>query len=386
LVAGALAAPARAAEPTKAEIAVARQYFDAASAAENQGRWRDAIDQLDKAIAIKETAGLRYHLGFAKENLGMLVDAMLEYQRASGLVHSDTTSVDVERFIVPKLEEMRRRVPTLTVTLPPGAKGAHFQVDGAAVKPELFGNAIPLNPGTHALVVIAPGHRPFHTQITVTEGSAVTQAAELVPETGGSVSAPAAPFPAPWSGAPAEHPEPPVESPAGAAASRREPLRAAAEHPKGWNTRRGGTPEGVDHPKGWDFPGSSGSSAKTWVLIGEAAVTAAGLGIGVGYLAAARAAQTRVDEANSHIGSTTSNPCQNPPAMLVVDCQNVSTALSDRRRDHGIALAGLVGAGVGASALVATLILWKTPSQRRGLFVTPMSVTCDAGLMLGFAH
>ena len=377
MVAGALSAPARAAEPTKAEIAVARQYFDAATAAENQGRWRDAIDQLDKAIAIKETAGLRYHLGFAKENLGMLVDAMLEYRRASGLIHSDTTSVDVERFIVPKLEEMRKRVPTLRVTLPPGTTGAHLQVDGAAVKPELLGNAIPLNPGTHALVVIAPGHRPFHAQITVNEGSAITQAAELVPEVVGSASAPVAPFPAPWSPAPAEHPEPRVESPAGAAAIRREPLR---------NTRRGGTPEGVEHPEGRDFPGSSGSSAKTWVLIGEAAVTAAGLGIGVGYLAAARAAQTRVDESNSHIGPTTSNPCQNPPTMLLVDCQNLSTALSDRRRDHRIALAGLVGAGVGASALVATLILWKTPSQRRGLFVTPMSVAGDAGLMLGFAH
>jgi hypothetical protein len=343
LIAGTLAAPVLAAEPTKAEIAVARQYFDAATAAENQGRWRDAIDQLNKAIAIKETAGLRYHLGFAKENLGMLVEAMLEYQRASGLIHSGVTSEEVERFIVPKLEEMRKRVPTLTVTLPLDAKGVELQVDGAAVKPELLRTPIPLNPGTHALVVFAPSRRPFRVQLTVSEGSAVTQAAELVPEVGGSPSASMAPLTAPPSTAPAERHAAPVEA---------------------------------------------GSSAKTWVLIGEAAVAAAGLGIGVGYLAAARAAQTRVDEANSHIASTSSTTaCGDPPPVIRVECENLSTAFSDRRRDNSVALAGFVGAGVGASAFVATLILWKTPSrQRSGLFVTPRWVAGGGGLTIGFTH
>ena len=56
-------------------------------------------------------------------------------------------------------------------------------------------------------------------------------------------------------------------SPAGAAASRCEPLRAAAEHPKGWNTRRGGTPEGVEHPEGWDFAASSASSVPDYFYL-----------------------------------------------------------------------------------------------------------------------
>src|SRR5258708_2305057 len=34
----------------------------------------------------RETAGLRYHLGFVKENLGLLMKALLEYQRAEALV------------------------------------------------------------------------------------------------------------------------------------------------------------------------------------------------------------------------------------------------------------------------------------------------------------
>jgi hypothetical protein len=346
LLAGTFALPARAAEPTKAEIAVARQYFDAATAAENQGRWRDAIDQLTKAIAIKETAGLRYHLGFAKENLGLLVDALLEYQRASGLIHSGMTTEEVDRFVVPKLEEMRKRVPTLTVTLPPDVTGAKLQIDGAAVKPELIGTPIPLNPGTHALVVFASGRRPFHVQVTVSEGSAVTQAAELVPEVGGAGGAPAA----------SSLPTPPPTT-------RAEPRR--------------------------DASGEATSGAKTWVLIGEAAVAAAGIGVGIGYLSAASAAQTRIDDANRYIDLASNGMgCAGMPTpTLMADCDALATALNDHRRDTSFAIAGFVGAGVGAAAFVTTLVVWKTsPREASSMRVTPMLAAGGGGISLAWTY
>jgi len=46
--------------------------------------------------------------------------------------------------------------------------------------------------------------------------------------------------------------------------SRFEPLRAAAEHPKGWNTRRGGTPGEVGLPPLRVFPRGSGVAARPW--------------------------------------------------------------------------------------------------------------------------
>src|SRR6266542_2568611 len=149
----AIVSAANAAEPTKTEIAVARGFFDQAVAAEHEGRWREAAENLEKAIAIKETAGLRYHLGFAKENQGLLVEAMIEYERAAGLVRSGVSTEDVERFLAPKLAEVRKRVPRLTVQIPPDVKDAELRIDGVPVKRELLGTPLPLNPGTHALVV-----------------------------------------------------------------------------------------------------------------------------------------------------------------------------------------------------------------------------------------
>jgi hypothetical protein len=204
-----------------------------------------------------------------------------------------------------------------------------------------------LNPGTHALVVFAQGRRPFHVQVTVSEGSAVTQAAELVPEVGGAGGMPTA-----------------------------SPLPTASTTPQAEPRR--------------DASGEATSSAKTWVLIGEAAVTAAGIGIGIGYLAAASAAQTRVDDANAHIDRNpvkTGCSTANPPLDLATDCANLATALSDHHRDTSLAIAGFVGAGIGATAFVATLAFWKTsPRVQNGLYVLPMIGANGGGLSLTFTH
>jgi len=306
------AAPAFAAQPTKPEIAVARRYFELATQAESERRWRDAVAMLEKAISIKETAGLRYHLGFAKENLGLLVEALLEYQRASGLIHSGMTTEDIERFLGPKLEEMQKRVPTLTVQVPPDIVNPTLAIDGTVVKRELAGTPIPLNPGTHSLVIFGPGRRPFHAQVSLGEGATVTQVAELVPE-------------------------PIMPSTATAPIASIERTAAGA-----WNAPR------------------------TWTLVSEAALTAVGLGIGLGYTLASHAAGNRAADAQSRVdGSGTTCPEALSGPALGSDCDLLDAASTDRYRYQNIAVAGFIGAAVGAAALGATWLLWK-PSPKEG--------------------
>ncbi len=231
------------AAPTAQEIAVARYHFDIATVAEKEGRWEDAINELGKAIAIKETAGLRYHLGVAKEKLGQLVEAMLEFERAAGLIRSGVTNEEIQRFIEPKLKEIHKRVPRLTVRVAQNVKDVSLQIDGASVHPDLLGAPIPLNPGAHGLALYAPGYRSSHIQVNLGEGATVTQSIELVPESS---------------------------------------LADA-------NARL------VQKEDGHGF------SARTWVLISEGAVAVTGLGTGIGYRLAADSAQNRYDEAAGRI-------------------------------------------------------------------------------------
>ena len=48
--------------------------------------WREAVAKLKRAVALKETPGLRYHLAFAEEQLGQLLAAHDDYRRADTIV------------------------------------------------------------------------------------------------------------------------------------------------------------------------------------------------------------------------------------------------------------------------------------------------------------
>jgi hypothetical protein len=337
VVACSSAGRAFAGEPTKPEIAVARRYFELATKAESERRWRDAADLLDKAIAIKETAGLRYHLGFVKENLGQLVEALLEYQRASGLIHSGVTTEDIERFVGPKLQEMQRRVPTLTIQVPPDIVNPTLAIDGLVVKRELVGTPIPINPGTHALVVFGPGRRPFHAQITLGEGATVTQVAELVPEPLG-----------------------PDDTRPGSASGHRgiEPTTAAA-----WSTPR------------------------TWTLLGEAALTVAGLAVGVGYTLASHSAGSAADDAQSRLDAART-PCGGAATDSAIhpDCVTLADAAADHYRYRNMSVAGFVGAAIGAAAFATTWVVWKPKVDAGSARLIPSAVVSPQGAVFTWRY
>jgi hypothetical protein len=82
---GLLLAPttSRAAEPTKTELAAARDLFARAERDEDGGRWGDALDKLRRASSVKMTPGIRFHIALCEENLGQLVAAPRETRKSS---------------------------------------------------------------------------------------------------------------------------------------------------------------------------------------------------------------------------------------------------------------------------------------------------------------
>src|SRR5688572_28856013 len=137
----ALPARAQAAEPTPAEIAVARKLFTEASELEQAKNWSGAEGKLREAVAIKETPGLRYHLGFCLEQQGKLVEALVEYDRADEMLARGVKAPDVAELVGPARDGVKKRVGNIVLKLPEGVsdKDAKIQIDGTAVKPALIG-------------------------------------------------------------------------------------------------------------------------------------------------------------------------------------------------------------------------------------------------------
>ncbi|MCC6213376.1 MAG: hypothetical protein IT376_00785 [Polyangiaceae bacterium] len=327
----ALATSSARAEPSQAELARARQLFREATAAEAAKEWAVAIAKLRTALGLKETPGLRYHLGFCLEESGELLAALVEYARARALVSGGTAAPDVEPLLGPALERIVERIPTLTVELPPGAGEARVTVDGAEIA---AGRPERMAPGRHAVEVTAPGRKPDTRTVELAERQRLVWTPELPP-----AAAPTSPSPASPSPAPATQPD-----------------------SLGANPRRFGTRE--------------------WVLASEATMTLVGLVGGVYYLSRAATAGDDAERASAGIDAVSAagggDECSSGTFSRRDLCVALADSLDARDRARTWATGSLVVAGVGALAFTGTWLLWARPGER-GAYLEPAAATLDRG-------
>jgi hypothetical protein len=160
------------ADPTPTELQAARDLFSKAMPEEDAGQWSDALDKLRRAGSVKMTPGIRYHIALCEEKLGMLVAALSDYAAADQAAR-DTNNKDVLDAVADPLKNLRIRVPTLTIEVPP-ADGVEVELDGKPMAPGLFGLGVPVEPGLHRVVARAKGKRAFTTQVELHEREAET--------------------------------------------------------------------------------------------------------------------------------------------------------------------------------------------------------------------
>ena len=210
---GGFVAPAALAEPTPAEITVARRMYAEAVTHEKAEEWPEAEKLLRRVLEIKATPGIYYHLANSLEQQGRLVEAMLNYDRARELIDTGIKADSVLRLLGPKEEELKARVPSLTVVVTDAVGSVEF--DRRDVDKSLVGASFPIDPGPHSIVIRTPDGRSFAQSFRAAEGQAVRIEATftaapvvtLAPAVAASenAAAPAAPAPrrestTPWLG------------------------------------------------------------------------------------------------------------------------------------------------------------------------------------------
>ena len=309
-----------AADPVPAEIVLARALFAEARSAEEAKDWALAASKLREAIAIKETGGLRFHLAYCEEQQGLLVEALVDYERSDDLTAG--TAEEFRAQLPAKRESLRRRIPTVTLLVPPSPAGASLTVDGHPMPAAVLGKPIPLNPGRHTLVVTAPDHAAFTTQVTLNETDAVVANALLTPLPKRPVVSTLKPSPAPV--VPSSQPIPDVST--------------------------------------------TGLHTRTYVLIGEAAVALGAVGVGIGYTLRASSEDERADRVRGELDRVRGDlkpemACNGQQPVEPQLCADLQRFASDAKRDHLIARIGFIAAGAAAASFVGTLILWRPPAK-----------------------
>jgi hypothetical protein len=274
-----------------------------------------------------ETPGLRYHLAYCQEGQGQMVEALANYERAQRMIAAGSKAPDVAELLAPKRDALLARIPKLRVRARAPAVLERVTVDGAAFTAAQASEPIPLNPGRRKVTVWAQGQsKPLEREVVLAEGRETAEEFAWPPLAPAAAANPAASGPLP--------PQP----------DRAEPSEPAP---------------------------SSGLSARTIVLIAEAALTVAGIGVGIGFIESSRHAAQDAEVARS--GLPNRSACNNPTPDVRRKCAELVDA-NDRENLHEkIATGAFITAGASAAAMVTTYFLWKPSPDGAalGVSVTP---------------
>lgn len=190
-------APSSAGSPSDAQQAerlrtLYREGVEAATA----GRWSDARDRFRAVLAIRSSPKVLFSLGQAEEQLGQVASAQADYgsalqgAKAAGEGEVVTAAEQATAAIAP-------RVPHVRVVVTGASAGverlASATLDGQAVA---VGAAVAVDPGSHRLVVSAPGMREAVASVAIVEGAQLDVPVRLEPAGGGGAAPAATPAPA----------------------------------------------------------------------------------------------------------------------------------------------------------------------------------------------
>ncbi len=330
VVAVCVSTPGQAQPDPRVEEAKAR--FLAAKQLEEAERWSEATRELKLALNLKETPGLRFHLGYCDERQGHYVEALASYRRARELIDDGHAADDVVELLGPALERVQSQIVVLEVDVESQPAGTEIRIDGRIAE---LGSAA-LNPGTHVIEVVAPGWKTYKRTLRLRQGR--QRIPVLLARVPGALEE-------------ADEVEPaPVKAP-------RDPI-----------------------------PEETPSSAtKTWVLIGESIVLGGAVAAGIGFALQAGREQERADLLRGSL-SASHEDCTRPTGSHAEQCAELNDFTQGSADNRLYSTLAFVGAGMTATALALTALLWPdTPHTARAMPIVPVGPRSSWGISTRFA-
>ena len=266
-------------------------------------QWEQAAERFLYAAEARRTAGLLYHAAFCVEKLEHYKQALSLYQEAQVLA-GQGAAPDVQALLPDALMRTEAALPRLTLLHLPA--GSVVKVDGEV---QTTAPLLRLDPGQHSVVVQAPRHQPFETQLDLFVGQRAELAVRLTPT-------------------PAPKPRPQPEHNVKATVRLKPP-------------------------------------GKPYVVAAAAVLGAAGLGVGVyGTVEHARLTK-RQDELGDFIDDESEqspSACRDTASSWADACDELSDVTRQRKVAQALMIAGYSTFGVGVLAAVGTQLFWRGPA------------------------
>ncbi len=170
--------PARGDSPTSATEAERTKIYEEGKKLSDQGEWALAAEKFRAVIKIRSAPKALLALAYCEEQQGHLVAAKATYGTALSASHAQKIPADAARAKT-AIDQLEPRIARLTVRVVGEVPGASVKIDDADAT---AGEPLELDPGVHAIRVIASGRKTFSTTVTLKEGAREVVSAPLEPE------------------------------------------------------------------------------------------------------------------------------------------------------------------------------------------------------------
>lgn len=163
--------------------AAARTLFTEGVAFADRGRWPEAADRFERALALRPSPQIAFNLAQALSHLGQLVRAT---ELLRGVGRDPTADARVKQAAADLLAQVEPRVGRMTIRVTGDPAGVAISVDDEPFELAMLGVAVPIDPGTHRVVVRHGDETIGARELRVADGGS----AEAVFDTAPAPSAP----------------------------------------------------------------------------------------------------------------------------------------------------------------------------------------------------
>ncbi len=160
-------APCPAQGDSSSQKVIAEALFQDGRALFDAGRIAEACDKLQESYNADPALGTLLHLALCHETQGKTASAWSEYMRAA--THANRLQQDKrEELSRTRAAALKEKLSLVTLALGHSdPKGIAVALDGQSLGAAAIGTAIPMDPGTHVLVVTQQGKKTYRTEFQV---------------------------------------------------------------------------------------------------------------------------------------------------------------------------------------------------------------------------
>ena len=157
----------------------AREYFLRGQNAYEKSNYQLAIEQWEKAYELEQKPRIQYNLSLAYERLGMLEKAIAALKLFLGSADPDDPAFADASASLAALE---KRLADTGIRITGGPEGARVLIDGREWGRLPRPDPIPVEPGSHDVVIRHHGHRDFVSNVVVPGGQVVEVPVRMISE------------------------------------------------------------------------------------------------------------------------------------------------------------------------------------------------------------